>query len=197
MRYKKQFKKYSLLLLTILIVAGFTLPGALYFASEDSSSTSEDQGLAEGVCLSDSDCILVCNNGSIQNVLCYQNMCEASSCDGDPYHKFSPDKKSFDLKINVQGEDLFLDEFSKVFGQGSIFFTLDDGSMTFNGDNLQVKHLLEKFGMRISGDCLIIGSQQLCSNDQFELTFHVNDEQDYSYEEYFIEEGDDILISYN
>lgn len=197
MRYKKQFKKYSLLLLTILIVAGFTLPGALYFASEDSSSTSEDQGLANGICRGDSDCTLVCSDGSIENILCYQNMCEASSCGEDPYHTHSSDGKEFSLAVNLQGQDLILNEFTDKFAQGSNFFTFSNDSNTFNGENLQVKHLLEKYGMRIFGDCLVIDNKQMCSDDQFELTFYVNGEQDYSYEDYFLEEGDDLLISFN
>lgn len=196
MALSKRTKKYVNIVLLVLIAAGFTLPGALYFGGSDNSNANNVDISNQRVCQSDSECYLTCDTG-LRSVLCSQNLCTVNSCEEESIYEFSlTPAMNMNLEVIVNGESL---ELKNLTREGDFFVTFsgDNGQeLKLYSDSLSLNQILEKVGLSLIGNCLNLGNEFLCGNDINELSFIVNGEERYEISYYVPADGDEISIVY-
>lgn len=196
MAIEKKWLKVTYLILMVLVAAGFTLPGIMYFGGGDSDSTTVTVG-DDRICSTDSDCYLACGE-ELKMSLCYQNLCMDNSCNEERNYEYNETGYEFDLKIHVSGEIIDLSEraneknFFTEFS--SLSETKESNLVKIHTDFLSMNQILEKVGMSLNSQCLTINSTSYCRSDSYKLSFTINGEDNYSYGNAVPEEGDLVEI---
>jgi hypothetical protein len=141
---KKLFSKILLILLMIMIAAGFTIP-MLDF--EDQVYAVEPR-----ICQLDSDCYLVCEDSPLK-VLCSQNMCAQNDCNENPYYPFYDESVEFSFKVIDSSEVLLL-------SYDDIFINFNTEKVKFFSRGMSLNHLYERIGLNDLNYLLYINGEE-------------------------------------
>ena len=79
-----------------------------------------------------------------------------------------------------------------------IYFEGQDGNTIHrHADEIPLSHLFDSLGIKLTDDCFVFpDGREFCSNKDYSLKFYINHHQVRSINDYVIENGDRILISY-
>lgn len=176
-------RKIAIIAFLAMVVIGFTVPTLM--DPEDSNKKSEQR-----LCQTDADCYLMCEDKPL-TVLCSQNLCWQNACKESSIYPFSDNQTSFTLKILVNNQLVNLNNLSKS----------QDLFVRFNGDSvvmhseLSLRYVLEKVGIELTPQCLIV-NQSYCNNEDQKLELWINQDLSYTYENYVPQKGDKIEINF-
>ncbi len=187
MKTKRQWiGKTILLLVLIMTIIGFTLPGVL---NDDSQSQVK---VEPRVCQNDAECYLTCDDQPVK-VLCSQNLCQQNSCKETNYYIFEQTPSSFILSIELNGKKVSLanqssaqDLFTKFEGEEVKEFT----------SGMSLNMILEKVKAKLTAECLTVNTENYCRDGENELRFMVNNVLRYDYGSFVPQGGDRIQIIY-
>ena len=129
---KKLFSKILLILLMVMIAAGFTIP-MLDF--EDQVYAVEPR-----ICQLDSDCYLICEDAPLK-IFCSQNMCTQNDCNENPYYPFYDQPIEFQFKIIDSPETLLL-------SYDDIFINFNKEKVKFFSHGMSLGQLYERIGLK-------------------------------------------------
>ncbi|MBT3298325.1 hypothetical protein HN385_05345 [archaeon] len=194
MAIEKKWMKIVYLTLMVLVAAGFTLPGIMYFGGGSSDSNTVTVG-NDRICSTDIECYLTCE-GELKASLCYQNLCEINNCNEES--NYDSEGFTFNLNIEISGEHIDLSERSSEYNIFAEFSEISNtgNEVNIHTDFLSMNQILEKVGMGLSSQCITIDGTTYCRSDSYDLTFTVNGEESYSYGNVVPEEGDVIKITF-
>jgi len=188
----KLAKKYVNIIILVLIAAGFTLPGALYFGGSDGGNNDEVD-TNQRVCQVDAHCYLNCDE-DLKSVLCDQNLCTVNNCEVESMYEFSLTPREIILDIAISEEDLILEDLVK---EGDFFVQLSGSKVQLYSENLNLNQILEKFNLGLIGNCLSVGGEFLCGDDEDQLILIINGEERFDSGYYVPADGDEISIIYS
>ncbi|MBU1111271.1 MAG: hypothetical protein ABIG93_02650 [archaeon] len=190
----KLAKKYVNIIILVLIAAGFTLPGALYFGGSDNGGNEIDVS-EQRVCQVDAHCYLNCDGG-LKSVMCQQNLCVVNSCDVESMYEFQLEPIDIILEVEIDGEAVYLNQL--VFeGDYFVQFLGDKGKeVQLYAENLNLDQILEKVGIEFVGNCLNYDNHLLCESETNEIIILINGEERFDLGYYVPNAGDEIMIIY-
>ncbi len=195
MAIEKKWLKVTYIILMVLVAAGFTLPGIMYFGGGSSDSTTVMVG-NERICSNDAECYLGCE-GEIKPSLCYQNLCLINSCEEEStYNETGFD---FSLKVEINGEIIDLSDRADELNIFTEFSEIEneENIITIHTDFLSINQILEKVGMSLNSQCITVDRTSYCRSDSYSLEFKINGEDNYSYGNAVPEEGDVVEIVFS
>ena len=187
MKAKKQWIGKTVLLLVLLMtVIGFTLPGVL-------DNNSQSQVRAEPrVCQNDAECYLTCNDQPIM-ILCSQNLCQMNSCKESNYYTFNQPPIIFTLAVKIEEKRIDLNNQSS---SQDLFVKWENERVSVFTLGLNLNQVLEKVKAKLTAECLIINGVSYCRSETKELKFLVNENQLFAYGGYVPQNEDKIEIIY-
>lgn len=177
---QKIWKKLFLLGILFMLVIGFSVP--LFQLGGDEPPLQPPAR----ICQSDADCYLTCDDKPLA-ALCSQNLCQQNSCQEGNKYVLLEQPSTFNLEIEVGGEDITL---SEKFIQGNFLVRMNDESVAIYTQGLFLPQVLEKFNIGIDEQCLHIGRLPYCNN----LEVLVNGKKDSFPTYYTPQEGDTVII---
>ena len=141
---RKLFSKILLILLMVMIAAGFTIP-MLDF---------EDQvyAIEPRICQLDSDCYLICDDTPLK-VFCSQNMCTQNDCNENPPYPFYDIPVEFKFKVINSPDTLLL-------SYDDVFINFDDELVQFFSRGMSLGHLYERIGLQSLGYQMYINGEE-------------------------------------
>jgi len=185
------FKKAGMIAFLVLIVVGFTVPAFLNAPEETTSSYAEPR-----LCREDTDCTLLCNDEPVP-VLCSQNLCQMNSCNEYNLYEFQETPLSFTVQIRLNNETYSLAE---RISQNNYFVTVkqnkNEDTVSIYSKAMSLGQIFEKANIYFDENCFTIDSSSYCKNSKYNLTFTVNDHEDYTYNQFLPLDGDEISIVY-
>lgn len=185
---KKLFSKVMIIILLIMMVLGFSIPLFNLGGEEKKAIGAEPR-----VCQSDADCYLLCQDQPV-TILCSQNLCQQNSCEEFSPVAYQQNPIPISLKIEIEGIEQNL---TRRVNPKDSFVRWDDGKVQLYSSQLSLAQILEKFNMGIEGACFKVYTKQYCQDKEHNLTFSINDQEQYLYKEYVPKEGDSIEIKYS
>ena len=190
MRKKKnqRVRQIGILVFLFLIALGFMVPGFID-PTEGEESYSEPR-----LCQSDADCYLLCDDKPIAS-LCSQNLCMQNSCEEKSYYEYNLNNPiSFSLSIEIDSEII---SFVNRTNVNDIFITFNNDQVKLFSSGLTIKHVVNKLGFFLDGQCIQIDFVHYCNNDEKELRILVNGELSGAFENYIPKQGDKVRIEYS
>ena len=183
---KKLFSKIVLVILTLLIVLGFTVPGFI-------NETDNGQYVEPRICKTDADCYLMCDEAPVK-VLCSQNLCMQNACDEHQLYPFVDEVVEFSLvvKVNAVNKDLSL-----LSNTQDLFVKFSEGKVQMFSSGISLGQVLSKVKTKVDAECLTVNSENYCNSGEKEVKLMVNGERSYSYSDYVPEVGDEIEVVYS
>lgn len=185
---KKLFSKIFILAILFLMVIGFSVP----LFNLGGNNSNQPQQAEPRLCQSDSDCYLVCDDKPL-TILCSQNLCLQNDCNEYALYPFQETPVTFNLKIEVDTTELDLatrtdpKDLMIKFGKDVQLFSW----------GMPLVFILEKVDMTLNENCLTVGTQAYCTNDNGKLQFLLNGNETLPNPQYYPKEGDEIEIRYS
>ncbi len=183
---RQRFRQIAMIVFLVLIVLGFTIPGFL------NPPDSVVQAAEPRLCQTDADCYLFCDE-TPKEVLCSQNLCQQNSCEEASYYAFKETPLQLSLVVELENETLSLQNRSS---SRNVFVTFNDPTVSLFSSGLTLQHVLEKAGMQLTAQCLVVDAVRYCEDEDTALQVMVNGNQTFSYGNYAPKEGDAVKISF-
>ncbi len=185
---QKRFSKVIMILFLIMIVLGFSVP----LFNLGGRSPQESPAAEPRLCQADSDCYLICDDTPME-VLCSQNLCQQNDCEEAAVFPYAASPLPFDLTIKVKGKEINLINRSNA---KDLFVTFNDEKIEVHSLEFPLALILEKVNIGLTSECLFLGKEKYCNDENKTVRLEVNGEESFRYGEYVPKEGDKIEIRY-
>ncbi len=179
-------KKILLIVILLMTVIGFTLPG--FFNLDEQPLPQEEQRL----CQYDQDCSLLCDGRTVK-ILCLQNLCQQNSCTDRVVFPYQEEPLRFSLAIEISNGPLQMQNRSD---SGDYFVQFSEDTVQVFTPYLSLQQILEKAALKLTDRCLEGDGSSWCTSPLQELSIFVNGNKSYQAEQYVPKEGDVIEIHY-
>ena len=185
----KLFSKVFMILFLVMLVLGFTIPG--FINSGNNVDNSQISGVEPRLCTTDSDSYLMCDDKPTAS-LCFKNLCQQNDCNEYSLYPYQNSPLTFDLKVEVNGEKINLQESY----DSKNFYVFFNGDIVSTFSNLNLQQILEKSRVILSDTCLIISQTSYCNDADNKIKVIVNNNQTLAGSFYKPKEGDMIEVGY-
>jgi hypothetical protein len=196
LKTEKLFSKIVMVIFLVMIVLGFTVPG--FIGNQD--QTSNTAQVEPRLCRSDAECYLNCEEGAVP-VICLQNLCIQNEC-GYSYYDYNKNNLiSFKLDVTVDvgsinNSNVTVIELSQRSDSQNFFITFNEDSVSLFSSKLSLNHVFDKVNLAMNEECLQVGKELYCTNDNYFLSMHVNGNESSEYGNYLPQNDDEVSISY-
>ncbi len=187
-KQEKLLSKIIIVLFTLMIVAGFSIP--LFNLGEDADTAPRTE---QRLCQTDADCYLNCGTDVVPAV-CFQNLCQQNSCEEYSYFQYSSEPLVFELRVNLLGETLNLSNHANTL---DVFVTFSGTEVQSFSPGLPLGYILDKAGMALDDQCIKVSTTRYCNDGSHELQLIINGNRSYSYSQYVPAGGDMVEIVYS
>lgn len=102
-----------------------------------------------------------------------------------------------DVKVFINGQSI--DFSQKKYQVTTSFIHFEDGLgdvIHMHAPGLTIGHLLKSVGINFNSDCIFMGGQSYCNDNNKKIKFYVNGNPNKEFYNYVMKELDKILISY-
>ncbi len=186
-KVEKLFSKIVVIVFLVLIILGFMIPGFLH-----NNQPVENTYVEPRLCQSDADCYLTCNDTPVA-VLCSQNLCVQNACDEYSLYEHGVGS-TFTLDVVVEG--VSIDIASRAV-DSNIFVTFNDGQVQTHSPTLALRHVLDKVGIQMNSQCILVDAVHHCSDGEKQLQLLVNGEESFAAENFIPSDGDVVKVVYS